>query len=111
MEIDLNTLPDDVLGYIVKLRREAARTRIERNKARTELGNVMDERDQARELALDLGAQLDALRLECENHDCGREFQVASDAPIIAKGECPRSGRPLGGCGEQQGCSICDEYR
>jgi len=71
MSVDLNKLPDDVLGYIVQLRREAARTRIERNKARTELGNVMDERDQAEKLALDLGAQLDALRAEIASGGLG----------------------------------------
>lgn len=34
--IDLTELPDGVLAYIVQLRMEAARTRIQRNEARAE---------------------------------------------------------------------------
>jgi hypothetical protein len=43
MQLDLDTLPPDVIVYIGKLRREAAKHRLERNEARAELAELRAE--------------------------------------------------------------------
>ncbi|WP_131809590.1 hypothetical protein [Mycolicibacter sinensis] len=60
METDLTTIPDDVFAYIAQLRKEATRHRLQRNEARRE-------RDEARELALDLAAELENIRSSQES--------------------------------------------
>ena len=89
--IDLTELPLEVLDYITRLRKEAAHSRIQRNGARAEADR--------------LRAELES-RGECNECHC----QIAADAAEIAKGNCPRSGAPVGSRGQclpERACSQC----
>jgi septal ring factor EnvC (AmiA/AmiB activator) len=59
MQIDMDALPHDAITYIAQLRRECAKTRVQRNKVRSDLDKAIDR-------IRDLHAKLDALRAQAD---------------------------------------------
>jgi hypothetical protein len=112
--INIAELPDDVVDYIATLRKEAAQYRLQRKSAQNYANRVTGEVERLRESDACLRHELATLRAELEVRAECREChcQTAADKDAIAKGQCPRSGAPIGGPGQchpahRDGCPQC----